>query len=360
VGLAIAVDLWALWHHAHGGDGGPAFCDINDRLSCSKVAASPYAAVLGVPVAAWGALAYLTVAGLSAWALLRRPHPAFPGGLLLVVAGVMTATAAALAYVSEVVIGAFCVMCTGSWTVSLALLALAIVLVRRAGGPGAALRADLAAVRGRLAPVLGSLAVLAAAAIGLVVLYAAAPWKKAEPPGGTPSPAVAVIPPGPPGSLVVYEYSDYMCPHCATLQSEEKTIVAQRPDVRFVRRFYPLDSACNRLLPQPLPGHEHSCELARGAICAEAQGRFEAYDDAAFAAQRQGPTAEQVAKVVGLDLAAFRDCLAAPETERRLADDVESGLQLGIHGTPTMLVQGKLVTAEALPLVLGIRPLKAR
>lgn len=356
-GLAIAVDLWNLWHHAHGGGGGTAFCDISDRLSCSKVAASPYAALLGVPVAAWGALAYLLVGGLAVWALARRPHATFPGGLLLVVAGFMTATAAVLAYLSEVVIGAFCVMCTGSWTISVILLVLAIVLVRRAGGPRAALRADLAALRARRAPAFAGIGTLVALAVGLVALYAIAPWRKPPPPAGV-TPATATLPVGPQGSLPVYEFSDYMCPHCAIMQKAERSIVAQRPDVRFVRRFYPLDSACNRLVQQPLPGHEHSCELARGGICADKQGRFDAYDDAVFAAQRASPEAEKVAMTIGLDMAAFRDCLASPETERRLADDVEAGLRANIHGTPTMMIQGKTYQVDDLPLILGIQPVK--
>jgi uncharacterized membrane protein len=358
-GLAVAVDLWILWHHAHAG-GGPAFCDVSNRLSCSRVALSPYSAVLGVPVAAWGALAYLLVAALAGWALLRRPHPSFPAGLLLVLTGAMTAGAAGLAYVSEVIIGAFCYMCAGSWTASAALLGCTIALVRRAGGPAAALRADLASLRARRGPALGGAAIFAAATAGLLALYAAAPWRApvagADARGG--AAAAPMIPPGPPGSLPVYEFSDYMCPHCATLHAAERAIVARRPDLRFLRRFYPLDSACNKLVTEPLPGHEHSCELARGGICAEQQGRFEAYDDAAFAAQRSSPTAEEVAVKVGLDMASFRDCLAAPETERRLAEDVDEGLRLGINGTPTLLVRGRVYTVDALPLLFGVDPVR--
>lgn len=354
VGLAIAVDLWLLWHRAHAG-AGPAFCDIDDRLSCSRVALSPYAAVLGVPVAAWGALAYLLVACLAGWALARRPHAAFPGGLLLILAGVMTAGAAVLAYLSEVVIGAFCFMCSGSWAVSVGLLGCAVALVRRGGGVGPTLRADLAAVRGQAGlAVIGAVA-FAALAVALPVVYALAPWRAAAAPA---RPAVAALPKGPPGSLIVYEFSDYMCPHCATLHRQEPRIVAQRPDVRFVRRFFPLDAACNPLITRTVPGHEVSCDLARGGVCAEKQGRFEAYDDAAFASQGKNLGAEAIAQQVGLDLAALRDCLAAPETERRVAEDAQAGIQLGIRATPTLFIQGKLYTAAELPAALGIPPLE--
>jgi uncharacterized membrane protein len=349
-GLAVAVDLWVLWHHAHGG-GGAAFCDISDRLSCSKVALSPFSAVLGVPVAAWGALAYLLAACLAAWALARRPHRAFPGGLLLVLAGAMTAAAAALAYVSEVLIRAFCVVCAASWATSLALLAVALVLVRRGGGPGAALRADLAAVRARRGPAAALAGAFAVAAVALLALYAAAPWRAAPAPQQR-------IPVGAPGSLPVYEFSDYLCPHCAVLHAHEPAIVAQRPDVRFIRRFFPLDASCNPGIKQTVPGHESACELARGGICAERQGRFEAYDDAAFAGQGVRPSAEALATQVGLDLALFRDCMAAPETEQRLAADVALGNQAALRGTPTLQIQGKLHGVDDLPALLGVKPVR--
>jgi uncharacterized membrane protein len=55
-GLAIAMDLWVLHVRAHAG-AGPSFCDIDGRVSCSKVALSSWSVLLGVPNAAWGALA---------------------------------------------------------------------------------------------------------------------------------------------------------------------------------------------------------------------------------------------------------------------------------------------------------------
>jgi protein-disulfide isomerase len=187
------------------------------------------------------------------------------------------------------------------------------------------------------------------------VSYAVAP-----PPthAATPTPTGGAIPVGPPGSLVVYEYSDYLCPFCAAIHTRERSIVAKRPDVRLVRRFFPLDATCNPGINTTV--HEGACDLARGAICAEKQGRFDAYDDAAFANQATHPGPEDLAAQIGLDAAAFRACLGAPDTQERLRTDGLSGKQLGVHFTPAFLVQGKVQSADEFLARLGLSSELAR
>jgi uncharacterized membrane protein len=348
-GLGVAIYLWHVHQIARAG--GKAACDISATLNCTDVARSEFAQVLGVPLAAWGTLAYLTVAGLAATALgRRRERPSWPGGILVVLTGLMTLGAVALASISEFVLHMFCPFCAVSWGISLALLGLSIVLARRAGGLGAAVRADVAALKARKGPAVGAAAVLAAMAVALLGWYSneqrAEATAKAKEIANT-----AVIPLGAPGSLVVYEYSDYLCPHCAVMHGEEKSIVARRPDVRFVRRFYPLDQTCNSKLTVQL--HAGACDLAKGGICAEKQGRFDAYDDLAFATQKASPGPEKLAEQLGLDMNAFRDCMAAPETEQRLAADIAAGDKAGVTFTPAMQIEGKIYSKEMLPLVLG-------
>ncbi|HEX5631781.1 MAG TPA: vitamin K epoxide reductase family protein, partial [Gemmatimonadales bacterium] len=64
VGAALSVELALLHARAHAG-GASSFCAISERVNCDTVALSPWSVALGVPLAAWGALAYLAVAGLS-------------------------------------------------------------------------------------------------------------------------------------------------------------------------------------------------------------------------------------------------------------------------------------------------------
>jgi len=346
-GLGVAIDLWLIHVRVHSG-GGASFCDVSERVSCSDVARSPWSAFLGVPQAAWGALAYLVVAGLALSALARRrPGSTWPAGLLLCGTAFMAAWAVWLAILSELVIRKFCYMCSISWAVDLGLLGLSAVLARRAGGAAAAIRSDLQALR--RSPVAAGVAGAAVAVVGLSLLFThgLSPAADAAPP-----PPQGAIPAGPPGSLVIYEYSDYLCPFCARIHQQEKAILARRPDVRLVHRFYPLDATCNPALQRTV--HEGSCDLARGGICADRQGRAEAYDDAAFADQATHPSPEEVAQGIGLDLAAFQACLGAPDTQQRLAADIRGANELQVHFTPAFLVQGKVETGDRLVQLLGL------
>jgi protein-disulfide isomerase len=141
----------------------------------------------------------------------------------------------------------------------------------------------------------------------------------------------------------VEEFSDYACPFCAKVHVSDKPLLAARPDVRVVRRHFPLDDRCNPKLTRPF--HVGACELARAGICAEAQGqgRFEAMDDALFANQGEKAPVEELARRVGLDLPRFRACLTSAETEARLASDIQAGIKAGIRGTPSYVVDGKVV-----------------
>jgi protein-disulfide isomerase len=109
--------------------------------------------------------------------------------------------------------------------------------------------------------------------------------------------------------------------------------------VTLVKRHFPLDSACNPAVKRRM--HPEACELARAAICAEDQGKLPAMDDALFLNQQAKRPTEEIARAVGLDLAAFRRCLASPTTETRLRSDVEAGVRVGLTATPTYVVGGR-------------------
>jgi protein-disulfide isomerase len=360
VGLALSIELTLL--HARAAAGGPpSFCSISEEVNCDKVAASAYSTLLGVPLAAWGALAYGVVAGLGILAVARRrPHPSFPAVLLVLVTALLSATAVALAIVSQVVIRSLCLLCAGSWLASFALLVLSWRLAAPGGGAGAALRADLAALRRRPGAAAAAAGLLAAGAVGLLAGYSrAAPARPAPGTAGTVakvgSPGTPVRPPaprGPAGSLVIFEYSDYACPFCARVHETNKPLLAARPDVRVVRRHFPLDMACNAMIKRPF--HVGSCALARAGICAEAQGRFEELDDLLFANQAEKASPEVLAQRVGLDLPRFEACLVAPETEQRLQSDIAEGLRAGLRGTPSYEWNGRLFQGDLAALLATI------
>jgi protein-disulfide isomerase len=357
IGLVLAAVLARQHAQAHAGVA--SFCAINEYVNCDRVATSRYSVVLGLPVAAWGMLGYglallLAVAGLRP----GRRREGWPAGLLFLVAAVASAAAVALALVSELAIGALCLLCAASWLTSFALLA-AAWRACRPDGVGAAVRGDLAVLRAR--PLLAA-GLAAVAAIGVALGAAAYPryWERSArtpkpdlaAPGtspGSPGESAAVTQ-GPPGPIVVVEFSDYECPFCAKAHEDTKQLLSTRPDVTLVRRHFPLDSACNPMVKRRM--HPEACDLARAAICAEEQGKLPAMDDALFRNQQAKRPTEEVAAVVGLDLAAFRRCLASPATDARLLSDVEAGARVGLTATPTYVVAGRAYTGRLPPELL--------
>lgn len=340
-GLVVSLLLVRLHAQAHAGIS--SFCAISETVNCDKVAMSPFSVVFRLPVALWGAIGYGAALGLSAWGLTaRRLHARWPAGLLFLFGAAAVAASVALALVSHFLIGAWCLLCMVSWTISLAILVAATVACR-GPGPLASARADLRALaamprRTSAAAILGLAALVALAA------WYPSYWEKAKAvevltrpyPGKEPGLAPAAPLADPAVGAVVF--SDYECPYCLVAHGELKALLSRRPDIRVVKRHFPLDQSCNPVIKRPI--HQNACEYARAAICAEAQGHFEAMDDALFQNQRARRPVEEVARDVGLDLPRFQACLTAPETAARLQADIAAAVKADIKATPTYLVGG--------------------
>jgi protein-disulfide isomerase len=348
VGLVLAGVLAFEHRQAHAG--ATSFCAINEFVNCDRVATSGYSVALGLPVAVWGGFAYALALLLSVAGLLpRRPHATWPAGLLFVLGAAATAAAIVLALVSEFAIGALCLLCAASWLVSCALLA-AAWRATRPDGVAAAIRADVAVLGrhpGRTA------AVLAAAAACVGVAQAAYPryWDHRAVPAAAQRPSAVPAAPRSGGPTVVVEFSDYECPFCAMAHEEMNALLATRPDVRLVRKNFPLDPACNPLVKRAM--HPGACVLAAAAICADEQGKLDPMSDALFRNQKEKLPLDAIARQVGVEMNAFQECLRAPSTGRRIEQDVAAGIAVGIKATPTYVVNGTTYSGklpvEALP-----------
>ncbi len=141
----------------------------------------------------------------------------------------------------------------------------------------------------------------------------------------------------------VVEFSDFMCPFCRNLAAALSQFVPQaggRVAVQFMN--YPLDNACNPRLPRST--HPGACNLALGAICANYQGKFEAYHDRVFSTELSNPQPSDVVRLAGeagLNAAAIEGCLDDPKTKADLAAQIAEATRLEINATPTLFVNGK-------------------
>lgn len=135
--------------------------------------------------------------------------------------------------------------------------------------------------------------------------------------------------------VTIVEFSCFTCPSCADLQPVLDEVLAAHPgEVRLVFRYFPL-----ALQDKPMV-------LATAAECARRQGRFWEAHDRLFAHGREIEGEADLLAVLdglGLDEAAFSECLASDEAASRVRVDSEAGRSYGVSGTPTLFVNGRRV-----------------
>ncbi len=145
--------------------------------------------------------------------------------------------------------------------------------------------------------------------------------------------------------VTIVEFSDFQCPHCATAHPELARLVREfEGQVKLVFKHFPLSS------------HSRAVAAARAAEAAGRQGKFWEMHDLLFDHQRELEDAdlERYGAMLGLDAERFKTDMAAPESLERVEADRAEGVKLGIEGTPSIFVNGRLFREplKALPAYL--------
>ncbi|HIQ04271.1 MAG TPA: DsbA family protein, partial [Anaerolineae bacterium] len=141
--------------------------------------------------------------------------------------------------------------------------------------------------------------------------------------------------------VTIVEFSDYQCPYCQRFYRETKPLLDERyittGKVRFVYKDFPLD----RIHPQ-------ARTAAEAAECAGAQGSYWPMHNRIFEGKAEWENQAQAADVfkgyaaeLGLDTAAFNDCLDSGIYAAEVQADLEEGQRAGITGTPSFFINGR-------------------
>lgn len=148
------------------------------------------------------------------------------------------------------------------------------------------------------------------------------------------------------GKVVVVEFVDYQCPVCAKVEPLLARLDHQYPNkIRRVVRHLPLESI-----------HPQAMLSARALECAKEQGTTQRMHDLLFATQpiMKSMKFDTLGPTVGVsNPSAFSNCMQA-ETNPRIRRDMELASSLGVTGTPTVIVDGLLVTSLSPPLLLSL------
>lgn len=137
--------------------------------------------------------------------------------------------------------------------------------------------------------------------------------------------------------VTITVFSDFQCPFCASLQPLLNQMRERYPDdVALVYRHFPLQQI-----------HPFALEAALASQCAGAVSRFWQFHDAMFQQQAQiGAKAWTLFALEAgvVDTLDFRRCISRPATAAVVNADIAAGNQLGVRGTPTILVNDQRVT----------------
>ena len=147
--------------------------------------------------------------------------------------------------------------------------------------------------------------------------------------------------------LVVY--GDFECPYTAAAVREIDRLLEGGAAVEVVYRHFPLREI-----------HPHAQAAAEAAEAAAQQGRFWEMHDLLFRNQRLLAAADlrRYAEPLGLDLARFESDVADPAIRTRIERDLDSGVQSGVDGTPSLFIDGHRYAgprdADSLGRALGV------
>ncbi len=180
--------------------------------------------------------------------------------------------------------------------------------------------------------------IVAAVAVAFIALLAFVTWQSMGGGAGIDPATLADPSLGPADAKVtITEYADFGCSACRTWHNTRirEQILAAFPDqVRFVWKDFPV------ITPQ-------SPQAAQAGQCAEAQGQFWAFHDYVyenFAGLERGALSTY-ATAVGLDVAAFDQCVDSGDMQRKVQAGDQEARRLGIRGTPGFAINGVALAA---------------
>ena len=142
--------------------------------------------------------------------------------------------------------------------------------------------------------------------------------------------------------VTLIEYSDFECPFCKRHFATMAQVLKSYPNnVRLVYRHFPLSF------------HQNAGKEAEASECAAELGGNDAFwkfhdkiferttaNGTGFALDALAP----LAKEIGLNESAFKNCLDSGKMASRVAKDIQEGSDAGVNGTPATFVNGTLVS----------------
>jgi uncharacterized membrane protein len=336
------------------------FCAISRAINCDTVSQSPYAIFLGMPVPIWGIIGYGFVLLLILFAGMKVAQKQRFWALLIFVAALYSIYSIILAVISHFYIHSYCIMCILSYGINFILLFYCWLIWRRFDPDRytVSLRSDFQFLWHHRQMFASTLSPFLAGVV-LVWTFFPAYWN-VQPSEISAELKTGLTPEGYPwigsenADLVITEFTDYLCFQCSKMHFYLRKLMNQYPGkIKIIHRHFPMDSSFNPIVK--IPFHEGSGMLSLFAIYAKAENKFWQANDFFYTNARSADEIDLkgVANRLTLNTKGFIRTIRTPEIRRHLRRDIRDGLRIGVTGTPSYLIDGKLYVSNIPPNVLS-------
>jgi protein-disulfide isomerase len=143
----------------------------------------------------------------------------------------------------------------------------------------------------------------------------------------------------------ILEFSDYQCPYCKRFSDQTEPLIVENyvATGKVYFEYIPYG-------PGGFPIGQESTDAAMASFCAGEQGKFWEYHDILFAnhtGENVGDYTikrlEAFAQALGLNMEQYNQCMKEKRYQDKLNEGIALGRQNNVGGTPSFLINGKLI-----------------
>lgn len=372
--LAVGVHLYLTSHYyglKFGGTEGGSICNINEVMNCDAVTASKYSAFLGIPVALWGAVTNLIMLYFLAVAKFNFVQDrAKTIRYALLLSGITVLASIIMGAISTTMTN-LCIFCLSAYVLSI--IGFVGVWLGAENVSTTQLVEDIKDifvtdrwVAGFAVAIpglafLGNLMYLESHGYGQISKIAkekVAYWQVAPQQNFDVNTGLVLYAGSSEPTMTIVEFADFRCPHCKHAAPPLHAFTKSHPDVKLIFKPFPLDGTCNEAITGG--GDGISCGLASAVMCAEkinkkgwaAHDYFFENQAEIIQAQNLDRNLEDLAKNTGLSPEDLKSCIKEPSTAELIRNMANEGKTAQIQGTPTVFVNGKILSSGQLIPVL--------
>lgn len=354
---------------------GESFCNINAVLNCDAVTASKFSSLFGVPIALWGAftnLVLLYFIAVTRWNLVEDNEKTSRYAFLI--SGVTVLASIVMGLISATAMSHLCIFCMAAYAMSLIgffgiwkgasdlsmqnlLEDIKDIFVTEKWVAGFLIAIPALSFLANLMYLESSgFADIQKAMTERVGYWQAAPVQNFDLSKGLALQKEQVEP-----IMTIVEFADFRCGHCKHAAPVLHKFTLSHPDVKLIYKSFPLDGTCNEAMQGG--GDGISCGLAASVFCAEKLSQkgwavhdfiFENQEEITMA-QNLDKNLEAISNASGVALGDLKTCSKDPAIMQLISSMAKEGVAAQIRGTPTIFVNGKVLTGgQALPVLEAV------